>query len=345
MLFLILQFYVTASTLPSPHPPPHWTDIPGIGEADNPGPEVSDDPDACMSEFSDDPQIEPSSPGAWELPPSENVAGDSQPSTSQPSPLAVADRIAAVEANLVRNWLEKHKYNEFVAASGGEAVTKKIKFEGERPGWVFKRGLKGLGYYRDYGGMVVAVSLARALNPTEGIQPNRLQLDELISSSNPLPATTVTSRINASMSHCTTPILRTLTAASAAIAVASASQAAATNMNNVSTPGRPHQYRHNETTTQMKELSATANSFNPGHQCHMIGSLSPPSWLSALVGTSRQRPTACRKISLARALTAAPSDAPIPTSSPPIAQERGSIEDAPSVESKDCLQLSPLPGF
>ena len=126
-----------------------------MGEAEKPGPRTGLD-DTSMSEFSNDPQDEPDLPGEWEQPPPEDIADDDRNPDNQPTHSAVADRIAEVEANLVKNWLEKNKNNEFVAASRGEAVTKKIKSEGERPGWVFKRGLKGLGYYRDYGGMVVA---------------------------------------------------------------------------------------------------------------------------------------------------------------------------------------------
>ena len=136
-----------------------------------------------MSEFSEDPPDEPASPGEWEEPPSEDLVGDDRMPDIQPTPTAVADRIAEVEAKLVANWLAKHKDNEFVPASRGEARTKRSKFEGERKGWVFKRGELGLGYYRDYGGMVVTVSLNLALHPTAALPPNKLQLDALITSS------------------------------------------------------------------------------------------------------------------------------------------------------------------
>ena len=49
-----------------------------------------------------------------------------------------------------------------------------------KPGWVFKLGEAGLGYYRDRGGLVVTVSLAQAIQPTAGIPAAPISLDELI---------------------------------------------------------------------------------------------------------------------------------------------------------------------
>ena len=106
--------------------------------------------------------VDPGSPGEWELPPDEEFGEYQCMDSDAPTPQLVADRIASVEANILDQWLAKHKHSEFVPASRGEARSTKSKFEGFKPGWAFKRGHRGLGYYRDYGGIVVAVSLAKS---------------------------------------------------------------------------------------------------------------------------------------------------------------------------------------
>ena len=90
-----------------------------MGEADKPGPGQGFD-DTSMSEFSEDPPDEPAPPGECEEPPSEDLVSDDRMPDIQPTPTAVADRIAEVEAKLVANWLAKHKDSEFVPALRGE---------------------------------------------------------------------------------------------------------------------------------------------------------------------------------------------------------------------------------
>ena len=59
-------------------------------------------------------------------------------------------------------WLAKHAGKAFVPVGG--PATSKPKFEGERPGWVFKLGDQGLGYYVDTG-RVRTVLLYREVVP------------------------------------------------------------------------------------------------------------------------------------------------------------------------------------
>ena len=48
-------------------------------------------------------------------------------------------------------WLREHAGLPFVPAQAPKARPKKSKFEGARPGWCFKTGDHGLGYYPDVG--------------------------------------------------------------------------------------------------------------------------------------------------------------------------------------------------
>ena len=68
-------------------------------------------------------------------------------------------------------------------AAKGKRITKVSKFDGFKPGWVFKTGDQGLGYYRDSGGMRMQVSLDLALRPMRSLPAATIILDDLAISS------------------------------------------------------------------------------------------------------------------------------------------------------------------
>ena len=59
-------------------------------------------------------------------------------------------------------------------------VTKASKFEGAKPGWVFKTGETGLGYYRDNGTQRLQLSLDLALRPMRVVPAANIVFSELI---------------------------------------------------------------------------------------------------------------------------------------------------------------------
>ena len=61
--------------------------------------------------------------------------------------------------------MDKHRGEDFVAAAGPKHRTRESKFEGARPGYVFKLGPSGLGYYRDTGKQRVEMCLEAAIRP------------------------------------------------------------------------------------------------------------------------------------------------------------------------------------
>ena len=56
-----------------------------------------------------------------------------------------------------------------------------------KPGWLFKLGAQGLGYYRDRGGLVVEVSIAQAIQPPTSLPAAPLALDKLIARPTTMP--------------------------------------------------------------------------------------------------------------------------------------------------------------
>ena len=76
-----------------------------------------------------------------------------------------------------QQWLAANAGKEFVPAKAGKRVTKTSKFEGQRVGWAFKTGDRGLGYYRDRG---VALHLDTAVRPMQSLPPTQLSLVELV---------------------------------------------------------------------------------------------------------------------------------------------------------------------
>ena len=93
-------------------------------------------------------------------------------------------------------WLKKHEGKTFVPVGG--PVTSKPKFQGEKPGWVFKLGEQGLGYYIDVG-RVRNVFLFLEVVPWGGTQPAVIELSDLLPSESPnvapwgLPGSTIAS--------------------------------------------------------------------------------------------------------------------------------------------------------
>ena len=104
---------------------------------------------------------------------------DSDQETCDTEHELVAEAQLSADLGMVSTWLLKHAAAEFVAVPN-KTVTKKSKFEEEKPGWVFKLGEAGLGYYRDREGRGVTVSLAEAIRPTSDTPAASLSLDELV---------------------------------------------------------------------------------------------------------------------------------------------------------------------
>ena len=75
--------------------------------------------------------------------------------------------------------LALHANDSFVEA-GGKRITKASKFNGFKPWWVFKTGDRGLGYYRDSGGMRTQLSLDLALRPMRSLPVATINLDDLV---------------------------------------------------------------------------------------------------------------------------------------------------------------------
>ena len=81
---------------------------------------------------------------------------------------------------VVDKWLTMHVNKQNVGV-GGTRVTKNSKFPGHKPGWVFKTGDQGLGYYRDGGGLRTNLSLDLALHPMRSLPVATIKLDSLVS--------------------------------------------------------------------------------------------------------------------------------------------------------------------
>jgi hypothetical protein len=93
----------------------------------------------------------------------------SETTTAQPCNSAEDVRPEAVpKPTQAQEWLKEHAGKHFVpAAPLKNPKSKESRFEGERPGWVFKLGDRGLGYYSDKQ-LPSAVSLAGEIWPSGG---------------------------------------------------------------------------------------------------------------------------------------------------------------------------------
>ena len=118
----------------------HWTAVPRIGEASNPGPHAFFDveSDDAWSNFEDQPQSELEY--EIDMPPTEHEIGLSTEFGTQPG--SCSD--LPPELTDTQKWIKKHASKSFVPVLS-KRVTKASKFEGAKPGWVFKTGEAGLG--------------------------------------------------------------------------------------------------------------------------------------------------------------------------------------------------------
>ena len=78
--------------------------------------------------------------------------------------------------------VKKHQGKSFVLV--GEPVASKPKFQGERPGSVFKLGAEGLGYDID-AERVRAIHIFLEVAPWVGARPAPIELDDLLPSGSP----------------------------------------------------------------------------------------------------------------------------------------------------------------
>ena len=109
-----------------------WSQMPGLGEADNPGPLASFDD----NDF-----------GGWNegldedvpLPGEENWAPDADADAWEDEQCQNEEVRPSADHEAVDSWLQQHAASEFVAVPN-KKVTKKPKFQGEKPGWLFKLG-------------------------------------------------------------------------------------------------------------------------------------------------------------------------------------------------------------
>ena len=143
---------------------PSWCKVPRLGEAKRPGPlSRLDDP-----EPEDDGFVDEVSEMEWDddfcelaaacLPPdpdtpdspeqAEPAAAGAVPAQLKPRPVHQPEFKASLSG--AEAWLCKHAHSSFVPVRC-KKPSQSSKFEGERPGWVFKLGGTGLGYYRDVG--------------------------------------------------------------------------------------------------------------------------------------------------------------------------------------------------
>ena len=117
-----------------------WCRVPRLGEAKKPGPPVRFD-DEEVDDF-DSVDMQPH-PGDEEWHPETDEEDFDLPPHD--------DDELQPDRRGIDAWLKEHSSAEFVAVSDAKR-TKKYKFEGGKPGWVFKRSDLGLGYHRDRGG-------------------------------------------------------------------------------------------------------------------------------------------------------------------------------------------------
>ena len=119
---------------------PQWCKEPRIGEAKSLGPGCNlDDPEPEEPDDSDLDEWQPL-PGDMEWLPD---LLDAEFMDDEPKDLASAEteEQPASPPPVVDAWLRKHRGKSFVAVNG--PVSSKPKFQGERPGWVFKLGAEG----------------------------------------------------------------------------------------------------------------------------------------------------------------------------------------------------------
>ena len=153
----------------------HWAREPRIGEASNPGPHAyfDNESDDAWSEFGDQRQSEQEYEEA--MPPTEYEvtmsaeSGTQSGSSTYPTPVLSA----------TQEWIKKHANKSFVPVLS-KRVTKASKFDGAKPGWVFKTGDSGLGYYRDSGSQRTQLSLDLALRPMRTVPAPIIILNDLV---------------------------------------------------------------------------------------------------------------------------------------------------------------------
>ena len=140
-----------------------------MGEAEKPGPLAGFD-DASQRAWSE-PEEEEEQPEDWFSPPSDH---ETEPEE------ATADAGAAEATKEKKDaWEVLHANVSFVPTKN-KRITKQSKFDGARPGWVFKSGDQGLGYYRDNGGLRTQLSLDLALHPLRSVPVATISLDGLV---------------------------------------------------------------------------------------------------------------------------------------------------------------------
>ena len=160
-------------------------------------------------------------------------------------------------------------------------------------GWVFKSGDKGLGYYRDSGGLEVTMNLAEALFPTSSLPPATLQLDSLLPRGRPNAANSTTAphcRNGASTAWQNTPLLTPSSGVPrlAASAVAAAASAIVASIS-ASCPSQPAWQPPKANPAMDAAMSAKARSFMPGNVWHQTAIGMPTRWTIGTV-QGKQRP-------------------------------------------------------
>ena len=88
----------------------------------------------------------------------------------------------------------------------GGPVAAKPKFQEEKPGWVFKLGAAGLGYYID-DGIVRAIYLFPEVAPWGGARPAAIELNHLLPSKSPNVDPGGTVRLHHDIRACMTSML------------------------------------------------------------------------------------------------------------------------------------------
>lgn len=204
----------------------------------------------------------------------------------------VTEEFKTHEQHALAKWLHDHEHDELVAARG-KAVTKASKFEGSKPGWAFRLGCKGLGYYRDAGGPAIGFPLDDERAKAVNIPAMPLKLDFLLS----FPASAFVSGEHLQLRQspkqpCTAKPSTALTTnvtnrpavsrlgPTVAAMYAAASTAAAAASNNAP-PHRLHQTMRPPllADTASTAMTPQARSFRPGNQWHQIQQSLLPAWM------------------------------------------------------------------
>ena len=151
-----------------------------MGEARKPGPHAGFDngSDEAWSEYSDHSQVEAEQPEDWVLPPTEMEAAMEELELGN----SAAETGVEVVSKVRDVWSDLHA-NDTFAPTKIKRVAKLSKFDGAKPGWVFKTGDQGLGYYRDSGGLRTQLSLDLALHQLRSLPVATISLDGLVTSS------------------------------------------------------------------------------------------------------------------------------------------------------------------